>query len=338
MPKNKSIKILALETSCDETAAAIVENGTKLLSNVVHSQVDLHAVYGGVVPEIASRAHVDICDKVIDLALSEANLALEDLDYLAVTYGPGLVGALLTGVACMKGLSYASKKPLIPVNHIHGHVYANFLSEKKPPTPFVCLIASGGHSHIIIMNTENDYQIIGRTVDDAAGEAFDKAARVLDLPYPGGPKLSELAKTGNPSTLQLPNPKVENKYDFSFSGLKTAFINAVHKKKQSGVEIPKADFAASFENKITDILVQKTIQVALNYGIKAVCIAGGVSANTVLREKIQKACLQNNLSCYLPNLKFCTDNAAMIAAAAYYTLQKGHLADLSLNAIPNLSI
>ncbi len=334
----KNIRILALETSCDETAAAIVENGTKLLSNVVNSQIEIHKLYGGVVPEIASRAHVEVCDTVIDTALAQANLNFDDIDCFAVTYGPGLVGALLTGVSCMKGLAYACNKPLIPVNHIHGHVYANYLSKIKPELPFVCLIASGGHSHIVIMRKENEYQIVGKTMDDAAGEAFDKAARVLNLPYPGGPKLSELAKHGDKTALQLPTPKVENPYDFSFSGLKTAFINAVHKLEQKNMEIPKADFACAFEEKITDILVQKTIQVALDFQLHHVCIAGGVSANRRLREKMQQACTENHLQLYLPNLEFCTDNAAMIASAAYYTLKNGKLAGLDLNAVPNLSI
>lgn len=333
-----NIKILALETSCDETAAAVVENGTRLLSNIVHSQIDLHAVYGGVVPEIASRAHVNTCDRVIDRALEAAKLTLQQVDCLAVTYGPGLVGALLTGVSCMKALAYAVGKPLIPVNHIHGHVYANYLSEHKPDLPFVCLIASGGHSHIIIMRQNNEYEIVGRTVDDAAGEAFDKAARVLELPYPGGPKLSELAEQGDPAALRLPNPKVEHPYDFSFSGLKTAFINAAHKLIQSGQAIPKADFAASFEKTVTDILVQKTIAVAQDYGIRNVCIAGGVSANKRLRTKLIKECEEYQLTPFMPKLEFCTDNAAMIASAAYYALQKGCSADLTLNAVPNLKI
>lgn len=333
-----NIKILALETSCDETAAAVVENGTRLLSNIVHSQIDLHAVYGGVVPEIASRAHVNTCDRVIDRALEAAKLTLQQVDCLAVTYGPGLVGALLTGVSCMKALAYAVGKPLIPVNHIHGHVYANYLSEHKPDLPFVCLIASGGHSHIIIMRQNNEYEIVGRTVDDAAGEAFDKAARVLELPYPGGPKLSELAEQGDPAALRLPNPKVEHPYDFSFSGLKTAFINAAHKLTQSGQAIPKADFAASFEKTVTDILVQKTIAVAQDYGIRNVCIAGGVSANKRLRKKLIKECEEYQLTPFMPKLEFCTDNAAMIASAAYYALQKGCFADLTLNAVPNLKI
>jgi len=291
-----------------------------------------------VVPEIASRAHVNTCDRVIDRALEAAKLTLQQVDCLAVTYGPGLVGALLTGVSCMKALAYAVGKPLIPVNHIHGHVYANYLSEHKPDLPFVCLIASGGHSHIIIMRQNNEYEIVGRTVDDAAGEAFDKAARVLELPYPGGPKLSELAEQGDPVALRLPNPKVEHPYDFSFSGLKTAFINAAHKLTQSGQAIPKADFAASFEKTVTDILVQKTIAVAQDYGIRNVCIAGGVSANKRLRTKLIKECEEYQLTPFMPKLEFCTDNAAMIASAAYYALQKGCFADLTLNAVPNLKI
>lgn len=342
MENNKDIKkdivILSLETSCDETASAIVKNGTELISNVVKSQIDVHKKFGGVVPEIASREHVQYCDKVIDEALEQANYDFDDIDAFAVTYGPGLVGALLTGVSYMKALSYALHKPLIPVNHIHGHVYANYLSKTKPKLPFVCLIASGGHSHIVIMHKENEYKIIGRTLDDAAGEAFDKAARVLGLSYPGGPNLSRLAIGGNKDALLLPTPKLNNKYDFSFSGLKTAFINSCHKLSQNGQDIPLKDYAASFESKITDILAEKTIEAAIDYEIPNVCIAGGVSANTVLRETMSELCAKHNLKFYMPQLEFCTDNAAMIASAGYFTYKNGIVADLKLNAIPNLQI
>lgn len=338
MNKNNDIVILSLETSCDETASAIVKNGTELISNVVRTQIEIHKTFGGVVPEIASREHVAYCDKVIDSALRQASLSFDDIDAFAVTYGPGLVGALLTGVSYMKGLSYVLNKPLIPVNHIHGHVYANYLSEKKPSLPFVCLIASGGHSHIVIMHKEDQYEIIGRTLDDAAGEAFDKAARVLGLSYPGGPNLSKLAENGDKHALSLPTPKLHEKYDFSFSGLKTAFINACNKLSQQGKEIPKADYAASFEEKVTELLTQKTIQVALDYNIRNVCIAGGVSANKVLRNKMRAQCDKHNMSLFMPRLEFCTDNAAMIASAGFYAYKNGELADLTLNAIPNLQI
>lgn len=337
--RNKdSVKILALETSCDETAAAVVENGTKVLSNEVFSQIDIHSIYGGVVPEIASRAHMEMCNRIIDSALKEANLSFDDIDALAVTYGPGLVGALLTGVSCMKGLSYATGLPLIPVNHIIGHVFANYISDKVPEPPFICLIASGGHSHIILLKNTNEYDIIGRTVDDAAGEAFDKAARVLGLKYPGGPLLSKLAEKGNSNGLKLPTPKVSGKYDFSFSGLKTAFVNACHNLTQKGEIIPKEDFTASFVDKVTDILSQTTIRAAIDFSVNRICLAGGVSANIQLRNKMINICDENNIELFLPNLEYCTDNAAMIAAAGYFALKKGKIAGLDLNAEPSLSL
>lgn len=335
---NKDIIILALETSCDETAAAIVKNGTDVLSSVVVSQIDIHSEFGGVVPEIASREHIAACDIVVDKALKEASLQLKDIDFLAVTYGPGLVGALLTGVSFMKALSYSSNKKLIPVNHIHGHIFANFLNDKKPSLPFICLVASGGHSHIVIVNQDLTYKIVGRTVDDAAGEAFDKAARVLGLSYPGGPNLSKLAMNGNPNAIELPNPKLDSPYDFSFSGLKTAFINAVHKLEQNNKIINKDDFAASFEEKVSEILVSKTIKAALDNNLNQLCVAGGVSANRRLREKFEQRCKQENITLYLPNLLYCTDNAAMIGAAAYFEAKKNNFANLNLNAVPNLKI
>jgi len=254
-----SVRILALETSCDETAAAVIENGRIIHSSVIFSQVDLHALYGGVVPEIASRAHVDACDRVIEQALREANAGLSDMDALAVTYGPGLVGALLTGVACMKGLSYTTRLPLIPVNHIEGHVSANFLTHPDLTPPFLCLVVSGGHSHLVRVDDYAEYTLLGQTVDDAAGEAFDKAARVLGLPYPGGPMLSKLAEGGDDTYLKLPRPSPEGRYDFSFSGLKTAFVNACHKMAQRGEALPGADLAASFERAVVESLCEKTM-------------------------------------------------------------------------------
>ncbi len=333
-----SVKILALETSCDETAAAIVENGTKVLANKVFSQIDIHSIYGGVVPEIASRAHMEMCNRIIDSALEEAGLQFGELDALAVTYGPGLVGALLTGVSCMKGLSYATKLPLIPVNHILGHVFANYISNNVPETPFICLIASGGHSHIILVKNSNEYDIIGRTVDDAAGEAFDKAARVLGLKYPGGPLLSKLAEKGNPKALKLPTPKVQGKYDFSFSGLKTAFVNACHNANQKGEIFSSEDYAASFVDKVTDMLSETTLKVAKDLGVKNICLAGGVSANKQLREKMTILCNTNNIKLFMPKLEYCTDNAAMIASVAYFALQRGEIANFELNAVPGLSL
>ena len=362
----KPYRILALETSCDETAAAVVEDGRRILSNAVFSQIDLHALYGGVVPEIASRAHVDACDRMIDQALRESALQLADVDALAVTYGPGLVGALLIGVNCMKGLSYASGKRLIPVNHIEGHVSANFLSHPTLTPPFVCLVVSGGHSHLVTVNDYGAYTLLGQTVDDAAGEAFDKGARVLGLPYPGGPHLSELAEGGDPNYLRLPRPKAEGKYDFSFSGLKTAFINACHNMEQKGQLLiqregearlapeiaegnearslaqakrgagPRADLAASYQQAIVDSLCDKTIRATLDSGLKTLCLAGGVSANKLLRSQMAAQAAENEITLYMPDIALCTDNAAMIAAAAYY--RRNDTAGLDLNAVPSLPL
>ena len=333
-----SIHILALESSCDETAAAIVENGRTLKSSVIFSQVDTHALYGGVVPEIASRAHVDACDRVIDKALADAGMQLSDVDALAVTYGPGLVGALLTGVACMKGLSYTARLPLVPVNHIEGHVSANFLTTPDLVPPFLCLVVSGGHSHLVRVNDYADYTLLGQTMDDAAGEAFDKAARVLGLSYPGGPLLSKLAESGDDSFLKLPHPAPEGRYDFSFSGLKTAFLNACHKMEQKGETLPKADLAASFERAVVGSLCEKALLALQESGLSTLCLAGGVSANRRLRDQMSALAQQHGFRLCMPDLWLCTDNAAMIASAAYYRLKRGELADLALNAVPNLSL
>jgi len=332
------IRILAMESSCDETAAAIIEDGRRIISSVIFSQADTHALYGGVVPEIASRAHVDACDRVIDQALKEAGMELCQLDALAVTYGPGLVGALLTGVNCMKGLSFTSRLPLIPVNHIEGHVSANFLTTPDLEPPFLCLIVSGGHSHIVRVNDYADYTLLGQTVDDAAGEAFDKAARVLGLNYPGGPLLSKLAESGDDSWLELPKPHPAGKYDFSFSGLKTAFLNACHKMDQKGETLPRADLAASFEKAVVDTLCEKAVLAMKDSGLSTLCLAGGVSANRRLREEMTKISQKHGFRLCMPELWLCTDNAAMIGSAAYYRLKKGELADLTLNANPALSL
>ena len=337
--QNKAtVRILAMESSCDETAAAIVENGRTILSSVIFSQVDVHALYGGVVPEIASRAHVDACDRVIDQALKEAGMAFGDLDALAVTYGPGLVGALLTGVNCMKGLSYTTRLPLIPVNHIEGHVSANYLTTPDLEPPFLCLVVSGGHSHIVRVNDYADYTLLGQTVDDAAGEAFDKAARVLGLPYPGGPLLSDLARNGNAAYLSLPHPHPDGRYDFSFSGLKTAFLNACHKMEQNGEPLPRADLAASFEQAVADTLCEKTELALRESKLHTLCLAGGVSANRRLREQMTALGQREGFRLCMPELWLCTDNAAMIGSAAYYRLQKGETAALDLNAVPSLAL
>ena len=305
---------------------------------MIFSQADTHALYGGVVPEIASRAHVDACDRVVDQALKEAGMALSDVDALAVTYGPGLVGALLTGVNCMKGLSYTSRIPLVPVNHIEGHVSANFLTTPDLEPPFLCLVVSGGHSHIVRVNDYADYTLLGQTVDDAAGEAFDKAARVLGLNYPGGPLLSRLAEGGDPHFLPLPHPHPDGKYDFSFSGLKTAFLNACHKMEQKGEELPRADLAASFEQAVVDTLCEKASLAMADFGLSTLCIAGGVSANRRLRQQLTALSRKQGFRLCMPELWLCTDNAAMIGSAAYYRLRKGELAPLELNAVPSLAL
>lgn len=333
-----SVRILALESSCDETAAAIVENGRVIISSVIFSQVDTHALYGGVVPEIASRAHMDACDRVIDQALREAGMRLHDVDAMAVTYGPGLVGALLTGVNCMKGLSYTARLPLIPVNHIEGHVSANFLTTPDLEPPFVCLVVSGGHSHLVRVNGYGDYTLLGQTMDDAAGEAFDKAARVLGLSYPGGPLLSKLAETGDDTYLTLPHPHPVGRYDFSFSGLKTAFLNACHKMEQKGEALPRADLAASFERAITDTLCERTLLALKDSGLSTLCLAGGVSANKRLRTQMTALCHKHKFRLCMPDLWLCTDNAAMIGSAAYYRMLRGELAPLELNAVPSLKL
>lgn len=338
LQQKEHLRILAIESSCDETAAAVVEDGRRILSNAVFTQIDLHALYGGVVPEIASRAHVEKVDRMVDQALADAGMTLQEVDAIAVTYGPGLVGALLTGVSCAKALAFAARKVLIPVNHIEGHICANFLTDPTLTPPFACLVVSGGHSHLFSVEDYGVYRIIGQTQDDAAGEAFDKAARVLNIPYPGGPLLDKLAEGGNPNALKLPRPKTEGRYDYSFSGLKTAFINAVHNARQKGELLCDADLAASFRQAVVSFLVDKAMLAADELGLEKIALAGGVSANRLLRRQMQSACDKRGLPLFMPALSLCGDNAAMIASAGYFRLMRGESADLSLNARPALRL
>lgn len=334
----EQVNILAIESSCDETAAAVVQSGRKILSDAVFSQIPLHAVYGGVVPEIASRAHVDAVDRMVDMALEDAGMAFNDIDAIGVTYGPGLVGALLTGVSCAKALAFSLHKPLIPVNHIEGHICANYLSHADLTPPFICLVASGGHSHILMVEDYGVYRLLGCTQDDAAGEAFDKAARVLHLPYPGGPLLDKMAKEGDPHAVKLPKAHTPGAYDFSFSGLKTAFINAVHNMEQKGIAYKREDLAASFQNAVVEALLSKTMQAALDNHVTKLALAGGVSANSALRAAFEAACKKAGIQLFMPELKLCGDNAAMIGSAAYYRLMRGETGDMSLNAKPALRL
>ena len=335
----KDILILGIESSCDETAAAVVKNGREVLSNVISSQIELHKLFGGVVPEIASRKHIEKINQVIEEALEEAKITLEDIDAIAVTYGPGLVGALLVGVAEAKAISYATGKPLVGVHHIEGHVSANYIENKQLEPPFLCLIVSGGHTHLVVVNDYGQYEIIGRTRDDAAGEAFDKVARAIGLGYPGGPKIDKLAKEGNKNAISFPRAKVaENEYDFSFSGVKSAVLNYINGCNMKGEEINCADVAASFQEAVVDVLVTRTIDAAKAHGFKNVALAGGVASNSALREGMKKACETNGLNLYYPSPIYCTDNGAMIGVAGYYEYLKGTRHGLDLNAVPNLKI
>ena len=332
------VKILAIETSCDETAVSVVMDGRTVLSNCVYSQIDLHTVYGGVVPEIASRAHVEKIAPIVKAALDEAGLGFEDIDAVAVTYGPGLVGALLVGVSYAKGLAAALDKPLIAVNHIEGHICANYLSAPHLEPPYLCLVVSGGHSHLIMAEEGDSYRLIGCTQDDAAGEAFDKAARVLKLPYPGGPKLDIQAEFGDAGLYALPRPHTDGRYDYSFSGLKTAFINLTHKMSQKGGELPVQDLAASFRKAVVDQLTDKCMLAAAELGQKRIALAGGVSANSLLRRRMLEACGQQGIELFMPELKYTGDNAAMIGAAAFRSLSHAQVAGLDLNANPSLRL
>nr|WP_302599429.1 tRNA (adenosine(37)-N6)-threonylcarbamoyltransferase complex transferase subunit TsaD [uncultured Cellulosilyticum sp.] len=334
----KDVTILAIETSCDETSVAVVRNGREVLANSISTQIPLHELYGGVVPEIASRMHVEKINLVIEDALQTAGITLDDIDVVGVTYGPGLVGALLVGVVAAKAIAFAKNKPLVGVHHIEGHIAANYIEHLDLEPPFLCLVVSGGHTHLVYVEDYTKYEIIGRTRDDAAGEAYDKVARAIGLTYPGGPKLDKLAKEGNKDAIKFPRAMQDGSYDFSFSGLKSAVLNYVNGAKMKGEEINAADLAASFQASVTDVLVEKAMQLAKEKNISKIALAGGVAANQGLREVMEAACEKSGKKLYYPGLKLCTDNAAMIGCAAYYEYLKGTRADMSLNAVPNLPL
>lgn len=335
----KDVLILAIESSCDETAAAVVKNGREVLSNVISSQIELHKLYGGVVPEIASRKHIEKINQVIEEALVTAKVSLNDLDAVAVTYGPGLVGALLVGVAEAKAISFAKNLPLVGVHHIEGHISANYIENKDLTPPFICLVVSGGHTHLVRVKDYGEYEILGRTRDDAAGEAFDKVARAIGLGYPGGPKIDRLAKEGDPDAIAFPRGKIEGSpYDFSFSGLKSAVLNYLNGCQMKGETVVRADVAASFQKSVTDVLVEHAMTAVRESGLDKLAIAGGVASNQALRAAMEQACAENGVRFYRPSPILCTDNAAMIGAAAYYEYIKGVRHGLDLNAVPNLKL
>lgn len=337
--EKKEITMLAIESSCDETAAAVVVNGRDVRSNIIASQIDVHKLYGGVVPEIASRKHIEKINQVIEEALTESGKTLEDMDAICVTYGPGLVGALLVGVGTAKAISYAAGKPLIGVHHIEGHISANYIANPDLEPPFLCLVASGGHSHLVAVRDYGKYEILGKTRDDAAGEAFDKVARAIGLGYPGGPKIDRLAKEGNPDAIEFPRASIEGApYDFSFSGVKSAVLNYINGCKMKNISYSEADIAASFQCAVVDVLVSHTMLAAENLGIEKIAIAGGVACNSGLREGMEQACSEKGYRLFLPPPVLCTDNAAMIGAAGYYEYMNGVRHGLDLNAVPGLKL
>ena len=333
------MKILGIESSCDETAAAVVEDGRKVLSNIVATQIEEHKMYGGVVPEIASRRHAEAICAVVDEALKKAGVTIDGIDAVAVTFAPGLIGALLVGVNYAKGLSFASGKPLIPVHHLRSHIASNYISNIDLKPPFFCLVVSGGHTHMVEVSDYTTFRIIGRTHDDAAGEALDKAARSMGLDYPGGVNLDRISKDGDAEKYKFPHPKVDGcPYDFSFSGLKTSVINTIHNAKQKGEEIDTVNLGASFMNAVTSCLVENTEKACKDFGYKKIVLAGGVSANSVLRKKMREICDKNKWELYVPELKYCGDNAAMVGSQGYYEFLNGNIADLGLNAAATLPI
>ena len=330
--------ILGIESSCDETSVAVVSDGRKIHSNVISTQIETHKQFGGVVPEIASRMHTEAINAVYKQALKESGISVNDISAIAVTAGPGLVGALLVGVSFAKSLAYATDKPLVPVHHIEGHIAANYLAHENLEPPFVCLVASGGHSHIVYVKNHYEFEILGRSRDDAAGEAFDKVSRVLGFGYPGGPAIEREAKNGDKDAIKFPRVHFENSLDFSFSGVKTSVINYLHKAEQKGEEINKNDVAASFQNAAVEILTENTIKAAIQKQVKTICLAGGVASNTALRQSLYNKAKQIGAGLYYPPPVLCTDNAAMIAAAGFYEFENKTQADLSLNAYPSVSL
>lgn len=330
--------ILGIESSCDETSVAVVADGRKILSNVISTQIETHKQFGGVVPEIASRMHTEAINTVYKQAIFESGISLDEISAIAVTAGPGLVGALLVGVSFAKSLAYATGKPLVPVHHIEGHIAANYLAHENLEPPFVCLVASGGHSHIVYVKNHYEFEIMGRSRDDAAGEAFDKVSRVLGFGYPGGPAIEREAKTGDKDAVKFPRVHFENSLDFSFSGVKTSVINYLHKAEQKGEEINKNDVAASFQNAAVEILTENTIKATIQKNVKTICLAGGVASNTALRQSLYNKANQIGAQLYYPPPVLCTDNAAMIAAAGYYEYKNKTTANLSLNAYPSVTL
>lgn len=335
----KDTYILAIESSCDETAAAVIKNDRYVCSNVIFSQIELHKLYGGVVPEIASRKHIEKINQVIREALEEASMTLQDMDAIAVTYGPGLVGALLVGVAEAKAIAYAANKPLVGVHHIEGHIAANYIEHLDLEPPFMCLVVSGGHTHLVKVADYDKFEILGKTRDDAAGEAFDKVARAIGLGYPGGPKIDALAKEGNREAIAFPRAKVDgNEYDFSFSGLKSSVLNYLNQCEMKQIEVNRADVAASFQYAVIDVLTTHAIHAVKESGMDKLAIAGGVASNSSLRKNLQEACEKEGIQFYHPSPIYCTDNAAMIGVAGYYAFCNGVRHGLDLNAVPNLKI
>lgn len=334
----KDIITLSIESSCDETSIAVLKNGREVLSNVVNTQIELHKKFGGVVPEVASRKHIENIDEVLDEALKQANITLNDADHIAVTYGPGLAGALLVGLSYAKALAYTTDKPLVGVNHIEGHVSANYIAHKDLKPPFITLIVSGGHTHLVEVKNYGEYEILGRTRDDASGEAFDKIARAMELGYPGGPIIDRLAKQGNKNAIDFPRAYLDDGYDFSFSGLKSAVLNYLNAKKMKKEDIIVEDVCASFQEAVVEVLSNKAIKAAMEKGYNTIALAGGVACNSALREKITELGKTKNIDIKYPPIDLCTDNAAMIGCAGYYNFINGRRDDMSLNAVPNLRI